>query len=131
MLIRVTYNDDSMIKYDDFNHITDNMNVIKIDCSYNKLESLPRIDKLFPNLTHFYCGDNNLTSLPKMNFPNLEYFDCSHNKLTSLPIMNCPNLQYIYCKNNRLYSVPPHINCKINKDDKTKSPEYMRRKLLI
>ncbi len=42
-----------------------------------------------------------------------------------------PNLQKIYCYNNNLYYIPPHINCYVDKDDNTKSAEYMRRKLLI
>ena len=88
MPITVIYNDDTVVKYDNFDKITNNMNVIMINCSNNNLTSLP---------------DN-------MMFPNLEE---------------------IYCYNNNLYYIPPHINCYIEKDEKTKHPEYMRRKLLI
>ena len=112
MPITVIYNDDTVVKYDNFDKITNNMNVIKIDCSDNNLTSLP------PNMN--------------MMFPNLTLFNCSYNKLKSLPPnMMFPNLEEFYCYNNNLYYIPPHINCYIGKDEKTKSPEYMRRKLLI
>ncbi len=45
--------------------------------------------------------------------------------------MMFPNLLQFVCSYNKLYYIPPHINCYIEKDEKTKSPEYMRRKLLI
>ena len=70
---------------------------------------------LIINLTHFYCNDNNLKLLP-----------CN---MTSK--MRFPNLIYIMCRYNKLYYIPPHIKCNIWKDDTTKSPEYMRRKLWI
>ncbi len=88
MPIRVTYNDNTVVKYNNFDGITDNMNVINIDCRHNNLKSLP----------------------PNMMFPNLIKFVCNY---------------------NNLYYIPPYINCYIEKDEKTKSPEYMRRKLLI
>ena len=88
MPIIVTYNNNTVVKYDNFDKITNNMNVIMIDCSNKNLTSLP---------------DN-------MIFPNLKEF---------------------YCYNNNLYYIPPYINCYIKKNKTTKSPEYMRRKLLI
>jgi len=88
MVITVTHNDNTVFKYDNFDEIANNVNVIIIDCSNNKLSSLPP-NMMFPNLTHFVCSYNNL------------------------------------------YYIPPHINCYIEKDEKTKHPEYMRRKLLI
>ena len=132
MPIRVTYNDDRVVCYDNFNKITDNINVIKINCNNNNLTSLPA-NMNYPNLTRFYCSNNNLTSLPdNMIFPNLKHFNCSDNNLTSLPDnMNFPNLRYLHCHHNKLYYIPPHINCYISTDDMTKSPEYMRRKIWI
>ena len=59
MPITVTYNDYTVVKYDNFDKITNNMNVIKIDCSNNNLTSLPS-NMIFPNLTHFNCDNNNL-----------------------------------------------------------------------
>lgn len=67
-----------------------------------------------------------------MNHSNLKYFYCYNNKLTSLPDdINLPKLKEFICSNNNLYYIPPHINCYMEKDYNTKSPEYMRRKLLI
>ena len=112
MPINVKYNDDTCGKYDDFDNITDNMNVIYIDCSNNNLTSLPdNMNILFPNLKGFYCDNNNLTSLPpNMNFPKMKYFNCN---------------------NNNLYYILPHIYCYVEKDYNTKSPKHMKRKLLI
>ncbi len=132
MTIKVTYNDNRVVKYDNFDKITNNMNVTKIDCNNNNLTSLPD-NMMFPNLTYFYCSYNNLTSLPQnMMFPNLTHFYCYYNNLTSLPDnMMFPNLEYFNCNHNNLHHIPLHINCYVDKDKKTKSPEYMRRKLLI
>ena len=41
MPINVAYNNDTVIEYMNFNEITNNMNVIEIDCSNNNLTSLP------------------------------------------------------------------------------------------
>ncbi len=157
MTIKVTYNNYTVVKYDNFDEITNNMNVIMIDCndnnvtslpdnmnmmfsnliyfncsSCNKLPSLPP-NMMFPKLKYFFCNYNKLTSLPdNMMFPNLTDFDCSDNNLKSLPPnMMFPNLIHFNCSYNNLYYIPPHINCYVDKDDNTKSPEYMRRKLLI
>ncbi len=132
MTIKVTYNNYTVVKYDNFDEITNNMNVININCRHNNLKSLPG-NMMFPNLTHFDCSYNNLSSLPQnMVFPDLILFNCSYNKLISLPPnMMFPNLIHFNCSYNNLYYIPPHINCHVDTDDNTKSPEYMRRKLLI
>ena len=110
MPIKVTYSDNTKIHYNSFDEIINNDNVIEINCSNNNLTSLPD-NMIFSNLTHFYCSNNKLTSLPpNMILPNLTYFNCSY---------------------NNLYYIPLHLNCCIHKDYNTKSPEYMRRKLLI
>ena len=90
MPITVTYNNNTVVKYDNFDKITNNMNVTKIDCRNNNLTSLPD-NMMFPNLEKFYCNNNNLTSLPpNMMFPNLIHLYCRHNNLTSLP----PNMKF-------------------------------------
>ena len=104
------------------NHILPN-SLLKLNCSYNQLTSLPDL----PNsLLELYCANNRLTSLP--NLPNsLETLDCPNNELTSLPdlsdlleYLNCsknqltsftnvqiPNsLRYLYCDNNQLTLFP-------------------------
>nr|QBK89492.1 MAG: hypothetical protein LCPAC001_00020 [Pithovirus LCPAC001] len=75
-------------------------NLIKIlNCSYNKLTSLPN-DLTSPK--ELYCSHNQLTSLPN-NLTKLEKLLCSFNKLTSLP-NSLTKLEEIYCSGNKLFS---------------------------
>ena len=121
MPIEVTDINGGVINYRYFDEITDNIDVIEIDCSYKNLTSLPdniTSSMLFPNLTHFNCSNNKLKSLPdnmtsKMHFPNLIYFDCSRNSLTTLPCnMNSifPNLIDFNCNNNKLTALHDNMN---------------------
>lgn len=55
--------------------------VIKLDCSFNQLTSLP----VLPQLIELICSNNQLTSLPVL--PLLTVLNCHHNQLTSLPIL--------------------------------------------
>ena len=113
MPIIITYINQDIDKYVSFKEITqihDFNLVFKIDCSNNELTSLPNMN--FPNLQELNCSNNKLTSLPDdMNLPNLQEFYCSYNKLTLLPDnMNFPNLQIFSCNNNKLKSLPDTIN---------------------
>lgn len=99
--------------------------IIKLDCSENKLTSLP--NNLI-NLKSLICFDNKLTSLPNC-LNNLEYLNCAYNiyftslpnclnnlkelncedcGLTSLP-NNLTNLKELYCNDNRLTSLPDSL----------------------
>ena len=82
MSITVVYSNGTKNTFISFDDITDNNNVIELN-----------------------CGNNNLTHLPEdMNFPNIERLDCYDNKLTHLPEnMNFPNLKKLYCGNNNLF----------------------------
>ena len=104
MSITITYVNQDINQYASFEQIPNFNLVVKIDCSNNQLTSLPTMN--FPNLQEFNCSINQLTSLPTMNFPNLQEFNCSYNPLTSLPVMNFPNLQKFNCINNQLTSLP-------------------------
>ncbi len=73
--------------------------VVKLECSHNRLTSLP----LFPKLTELWCDHNQLTSLP--SFPKLTDLGCFNNQLTSLP-PRLPNLIGLRCENNQLTSLP-------------------------
>jgi Leucine-rich repeat (LRR) protein len=133
MKIGVQYIDNTIKKYNSIEEIANNDLVIEIDCSNNRLTSLP--DNMnFPNLHTFICSNNQLSSLPNnMNLPNLEWFSCANNRLTILPDnmnfpnldnfdfsnnmitiipdnMNCPNLRYLFCYSNMLKSLPENIN---------------------
>ena len=52
----------------------------ELNCSYNKLVSLPSLND---NLRILKCANNMLTSLPSLN-DNLRKLDCANNNLTSL-----------------------------------------------
>ena len=97
------------------NHMLPN-SLIRLDCSFNELTSLPYL----PNsLMELYCSNNQLTLL--LNLPNsLEKLDCSNNQLKLIP--NLPNsLTKLFCTNNQLTSLPDLPNslrqlyCQINK----------------
>ncbi len=56
-------------------------NLTELDCSINKLTSLPELPN---NLVNLYCEDNQLTTLPKL--PNtLKYLSCDNNNIKQLP----------------------------------------------
>jgi len=77
------------------------INLENLDCSYNRLTSLPNL----PNaLKELHCYNNKLTTLP--NLPDtLEFLGCCDNKLISLP--NLPDtLKSLYCFDNRLTTLP-------------------------
>jgi Leucine-rich repeat (LRR) protein len=78
-----------------------NSTLQQLDCSHNDLSSLPELNI---NLLHLDCSDNNLTSLPELN-ENLYQLVCSDNNLTSLPRLN-KNLLRLNCSNNYLTSLP-------------------------
>ena len=66
-------------------------------CYNNELTSLPKLPE---SLTHLYCGDNILTELPKL--PNsLIGLYCSNNKLKSLPKLP-ESLIKLNCQYNNL-----------------------------
>ncbi len=71
------------IQYNSFENIDNYDNVVYIDCSGNKLTSLP---KLPISLQKLYCGNNKLTSLPEL--PN--------------------SLQELYCRNNHFIKTIKH-----------------------
>ncbi len=92
-------------------------NLTELICSYNKLKSIPSL----PNLTELICSYNQLELIP--SFPKLTKLDCSQNQLKSIPslpsltILDCtfnqlksisslPNLNLLYCSFNKLESVP-------------------------
>ena len=134
MVVTVKYIDDEeKYEFDLIESITNNENVIYINCNDNNLSLLPE-NMNFPNLQEFNCRYNKLTSLPEnMSFPNLQVFNCSDNEVTSLPNnmnfpsleefyfssnqltllpenMNFPNLQKFYCRYNKLTSLPENMN---------------------
>jgi Leucine-rich repeat (LRR) protein len=113
-MITVTYSNDSTAGFNNFDEITNQENIIVIDCSFNNLKHLPDMQSyLWPKLHEFNCGYNQLTQLPgNINLPNLEKFNCSHNKLTQIPNnINMPNLRKFNCSYNELTHLPDIQNC--------------------
>ena len=74
--------------------------IVYIDCSHNKLSSLP--SNLPESLRGLYCYNNDLTSLPSNLPESLDELHCSYNKLTSLPQKLPESLRGLYCYNNKL-----------------------------
>jgi Leucine-rich repeat (LRR) protein len=117
-MIKLTLLDNTKKELELFDEITENNDILKIDCSFPEIDcwaptdiycnvrltSLPNI--YFPNLQYFDCSNNKLTLLLVMNLPLLEYFHCHNNQLTALPNMNFPLLEYFHCHNNQLTALP-------------------------
>lgn len=81
------------------------------------LTSLPSLERFY-NLKTLNCSNNKLTSLPKLN-NTLEKLFCRHNELTELPQLN-NSLRELVCRNNKLTKLPElnrylrHLNCDNN-----------------
>ena len=104
MTITIKFNDDIIHQYNSFKKILklDNYNDISyIDCSSNRLSSLPELPNL---LTSLWCSNNNLSILPEL--PNsLIYIWCYSNNIFRLPEL--PNsLKTLYCSYNSISSLP-------------------------
>jgi Leucine-rich repeat (LRR) protein len=103
-----------------FNKLTSlpslNENLRELNCSYNQLTSLPSLNE---NLQILNCLSNHLTSLPSLN-KNLQQLHCYNNDLTSLPSLN-ENLEILYCSYNQLTSLPS-LNENLQKLDFNNNP---------
>jgi Leucine-rich repeat (LRR) protein len=114
MIIIVKYIcDNREYEYNSFNDIININAVTEIDCSWNKLKSLPN-GLIFPNLIKFDCSNNEITILPNnMRLPKLLIFYCHCNKLMSLPdniVKLFPKLQRLNCSWNYLNLLPNNID---------------------
>ena len=91
-MIIIKFNDNVEHKYNSFDEILnlDNYNeIIYLNCSFNKLTSLPELPE---SLTDLNCSNNNLTNLPKL--PEL--------------------LKYLYCYSNNLHCYSNNLHCYSN-----------------
>ena len=125
-MIRLTLLDNTKKELELFDEITENDNILEIDCQVpDTIDRWTREDKYsnlrlqllpenmnFTNLQKFICNHNKLTFLPEnINFPNLKYFECRYNQIMSLPDnMNFPNLQVFDFTDNKLTSLPNNMN---------------------
>ena len=98
--------------------------LIELNCSYNKLTSLPDLNVLtldcrnnqltslppFINLIELFCSNNQLTSLPTFGLNNIEILNISNNKLTYLSCLALNDkLRLLDCSHNELTYLP-HFN---------------------
>ena len=108
MTITIKYSlEGNGVKYPNFieiQQLSDYDSIVYINCSYNKLTSLPL--KLPGSLIVLECYDNKLTSLPSNLSESLQKLNCSNNKLTELPSNLPDSLQKLYCSYNDLTSLP-------------------------
>ena len=108
------------------------MNLIELDCSDNKLTSLKGIEEL-TNLEWLDCSNNKLTSLEGIeNLDKLVEIYCYDNKLTSLKgIENLDKLEFLDCRDNPLpYSDLFNLD-KIKLDIKKEIRQYKIQKMLL
>jgi Leucine-rich repeat (LRR) protein len=93
MIITIKYqNNNNKYKYNSFTQIPNYDKVVYINCTFNKLTSLPELPKLLKTLE---CSQNQLTLLPEV--PKLlQQLGCEYNQLKSLPELpiNLTELEY-------------------------------------
>jgi Leucine-rich repeat (LRR) protein len=81
--------------YTSFDSISKYDNIVILECSNNRLTSLPKL----PNsVKRLLCSYNQITSLPEL-YNSVEFITCYYNKLKILPEL--PNSLNIYCKYNQ------------------------------
>jgi hypothetical protein len=76
-----------------------NNSIESIDVSYQNLTQLPNLTR-FTNLKRLNCSHNRLTSLPKLN-KNLEILNCSNNLLNCLQTVP-KSIQFLQFSNNEI-----------------------------
>ena len=89
------------------------INLLKLDCSENRLTTLPPEIGNLISLRELICSFNQLTALPPEigKLTTLQKLDCSDNRLATLPpeIGKLSMLQGLWCSFNQLTSFPPEI----------------------
>jgi len=97
----------NIAKYPNFieiQQLSDYDSIVYINCSYNKITSLPL--KLPGSLRVLGCYNNKLNELPSKLPESLQTLDCSNNDLTELPSRLPESLQKLYCSHNKLTELP-------------------------
>jgi len=78
-----------------------NNSLIELDCTFNQLTELPELNN---KLTSLMCGNNNIIKIPILN-NKLTSLKCGYNKLTKLPKLN-EKLLDLECHHNNLTELP-------------------------
>ena len=100
----------NIAKYPNFieiQQLSDYDNIVYINCSYNKITSLPL--KLPGSLRVLCCSNNKLTELPLKLPGSLRVLGCYNNKLNELPSKLPESLQTLDCSNNDLTELPSRL----------------------
>ncbi|XP_068245602.1 uncharacterized protein [Palaemon carinicauda] len=86
----------------------------ELDCSYNRLKTLPETVVRLPQLHTLNIANNNITELPVSisKLRNLKKLNISHNNIRALPgaLVECPKLQLLVAHGNDLIH-PPQAIC--------------------
>lgn len=78
-------------------------NLDTLDCSNNKLTSMPSLANYNPFFAKFICAQNMLSDLPQLRPDKLSYIDCSNNLFAQLPDLTYLTLlDTLICNNNLL-----------------------------
>jgi hypothetical protein len=90
------------------------MHVTTLDLANNSIKEIPpELCRLFPSLTTFLAGNNQLTSFPETvsELVNLQRLELHRNKLTSMPasIVRLNKLQYCSLDGNDLDNIPDFV----------------------
>jgi len=88
--------------------VSSNVELIKLNCSYNEIMSLDVSSNV--NLRVLNCLRNLLTFLDVSHNTDLTYLECAYNQLTTLDISNNEKLSYLSCNFNQLESLDASNN---------------------
>lgn len=74
-----------------------------LDCSYNRLSSIPYYMSNAKDLTHLDCSHNDIGNMLNLNdFKSLVILHCENNKINDLRARAIPTLREVYCQNNQI-----------------------------
>lgn len=93
--------------------LSNNKNLSKINCIYNKLEELD-VSEL-PLLKEFYCDGNKLQSIDVSENKKLKDFSCKENSLGTLNVSQNTELERLVCGHNNLTELDVSENKKLKK----------------
>ena len=77
-----------------------------LNLSWNKLKDYPN-PAVLPLLTQLIMRNNNLETVPEINYPQLMLFDVANNKIKSISkYFRLPKVEILNVKNNQLSDIP-------------------------
>lgn len=117
-IVELNCKHNELIELNEFNSLSENCpNLIRLECSNNKLKTIPHYEKLmnllcchneiiylneYQHLNHLICTNNKLIKIG--NYENLKYLDCSNNNINELGNMN--NLIDLIINNTHVTKLP-------------------------